>query len=202
VNFNRAGVPLMELVTEPVIHSGKQAADFAKELQLILQYLGAGDANREKGEMRVEANISVSKEDGRLGTKVEVKNLNSFKSVEKAIAYEIDRHIKALEKGEKIVQETRGWDEVKQKTFSQRLKESSHDYRYFPDPDLPKMMISEDFDLKKLKESLPELPWDKRLRYKKEFGLNEVVAESFVNDIELGSFLKKFFLFLRVIKIW
>lgn len=191
VDFNRGGVALMELVTEPVIKSGKQAADFAKELQLILQYLGAGDANMEKGEMRVEANISVSKEDGKLGTKVEVKNLNSFKTVEKAVAYEIERHIEALEKGEKIVQETRGWDEAKQKTFSQRLKESSHDYRYFPDPDLPKMMISEVFDLKKLKEELPELPWERREKYIKTFGLNEVVAESFVGDIELGSFFEK-----------
>ena len=204
VNFNRAGVPLMELVTEPVIHSGKEAADFAKELQLLLQYLGAGDANMEKGEMRVEANISVApisltdadltltnaEKYKKLGTKVEIKNLNSFRTVERAVAYEIERQIDAIEKGEKIVQETRGWDEAKQKTYSQRIKEDSHDYRYFPDPDLPKMMISEVFDLKALKEGLPELPWQRREKYLKEFGIKEQDADFFVNNIELGMFFE------------
>ena len=189
VDFNRAGVPLMELVTEPVIHSGKQAADFAKELQLLLQYLHAGDANMEKGEMRVEANISVSDTD-KLGTKVEIKNLNSFRTVERAVAYEIERQIDAIEKGEKIVQETRGWDEAKQKTYSQRIKEDSHDYRYFPDPDLPKMMISEVFDLKALKEGLPELPWQRREKYLKEFGIKEQDADFFVNNIDFGMFFE------------
>ncbi len=190
VDFNRAGVPLMELVTEPVIHDAKTASDFAKELQLLLQYLGAGDANMEKGEMRVEANISVSAEEGKLGTKVEVKNINSFRAVERTIAYEIERHIDAIERGEKIVQETRGWDEAGQKTFSQRLKESSHDYRYFPDPDLPKMNVHEIFDLDKMKKDLPELPWQRRDKYLKTFGLMPVVAESFVGNIELGSFFE------------
>ncbi len=189
VDFNRSGVPLMELVTEPVIHSGKQAADFAKELQLLLQYLGAGDANMEKGEMRVEANISVSDTD-KLGTKVEIKNLNSFRTLERALAYEIQRQIDALEKGEKVVQETRGWDESKQKTYSQRIKEDSHDYRYFPDPDLPKMMISEVFDLKKLKEELPELPWDKRTRYEKDFGLSNADIEFYANNIKVSEFFE------------
>ena len=191
VDFNRSSVPLMELVTEPVIHSGKEASDFAKELQLLLQYLGVGDANMEKGEMRVEANISVSDCEGKLGTKVEVKNLNSFKTVEKAIAYETERHIEALERGEKIVQETRGWDEAKQKTYSQRIKEDSHDYRYFPDPDLPKMMISEVFDLKKIKVELPELPWERRNRYLKVFNIKEQDADSYVNDKSLGDFFEK-----------
>jgi len=190
VDFNRGGVALMELVTEPVIHDAKTAANFAKELQLLLQYLGAGDANMEKGEMRVEANISVSSEDGVLGTKVEVKNLNSFRTVEKAIEYEIERHIETIEGGGKIVQETRGWDESKQKTFSQRLKESSHDYRYFPDPDLPKMMVPEVFDLEKLKKELPELPWQRREKYLK-FGIKSEDAESFIGNIELGSFFEK-----------
>lgn len=120
----------------------------------------------EKGEMRVEANISVGGE-GKLGTKVEVKNLNSFRSVERAIAFEIERQTALIEKGEAVVQETRGWDEVAQKTFSQRKKESSHDYRYFPDPDLPKLLLSdiEDFSLDALSAALPELPWKKRERY-------------------------------------
>ncbi len=191
VDFNRSGVPLMELVTEPVIHSGKEASDFAKELQLLLQYLGAGDANMEKGEMRVEANISVSDCEDRLGTKVEVKNLNSFKAVERAIAYEIERHIEVLGNGGKIIQETRGWDESKQKTYSQRIKEDSHDYRYFPDPDIPKMMVPEVFDLKKLEQELPELPWQRRDRYIKVLGIKEQDAEGFVNNVELGNFFEK-----------
>ena len=136
VDYNRAGVPLMELVTEPVIHDTETAAAFGRELQLLLRELGVSDANMEKGEMRVEANISVSK-DSTLGTKVEVKNLNSFKAVQDAIRFEVKRHITLLEKGEKVVQETRGWDENRSLTFSQRKKESSHDYRYFPDPDIP-----------------------------------------------------------------
>jgi len=190
VDFNRSGVPLMELVTEPVIHSGKQAADFAKELQLLLQYMGAGDANMEKGEMRVEANISVSDTD-KFGTKVEIKNLNSFRTVERAVAYEIERQIDAIEKGEKVIQETRGWDEAKQKTYSQRIKEDSHDYRYFPDPDLPKMMVSEVFDLKKLKEGLPELPWERREKYLKKYEIKEQDADFFVNNVGFGKFFEE-----------
>ena len=134
VDFNRAGVALMELVTEPVIHDAETAGTFARELQLLLRYLNVGYANMEKGEMRVEANISVSN-DGTFGTKVEVKNLNSFRSVERAIEHEVRRQIAVLESGGTITQETRGWDENKQATFSQRKKESSHDYRYFPEPD-------------------------------------------------------------------
>lgn len=191
VDFNRAGVPLMELVTEPELHSGKETADFARELQLLLQYLGVGDANMEKGEMRIEANISVSDTD-KLGTKTEVKNINSFKAVEKAVAYEIDRQIQVLESGEKIIQETRGWDEDKQKTFSQRIKEDSHDYRYFPDPDLPKMMISEipEFAVENLKKELPELPWQKRERYEKDYGIKAVDVEIFVRPGIISAFFE------------
>ena len=153
VDFNRSGVPLMELVTEPVIHDAKTASNFAKDLQLILQYLDASDANMEKGEMRVEANISVSDTE-KLGRKVEVKNLNSFRSVERAVEFEIERQIAVIESGKEIVQETRGWDEGKQITFSQRAKEDSHDYRYFPDPDIPKVMLSELFDVEELRKGL------------------------------------------------
>ena len=189
IDFNRAGVPLMELVTEPVIHSVKDASAFAKELQLLLQYLGAGEANMEKGEMRVEANISVSDTDD-FGTKVEVKNLNSFKAVEKAIEYEVARHIEVIEKGEKVVQETRGWDEVKEVTFSQRTKEDSHDYRYFPDPDLPKLRLSQipEFAEDVLKTELPELPWNKRNRYIEVVGVKGENAEVFVRDNVWGKY--------------
>jgi len=166
IDYNRAGVPLMELVTEPVIHSGKEAADFGRELQLLLRYLGVSDADMEKGNMRLEANVSVSNTDD-LGTKVEIKNINSFGIMERAVAYEIKRQIKALENVETIAQETRGWDDAKQATFSQRTKEGSADYRYFPDPDLPSLKISEitDFDPATLQNSLPELPAARRERY-------------------------------------
>ncbi len=192
VNYNRAGVPLMELVTEPVIHSAKQAGDFARELQLLLRYLGASEANMEKGEMRVEANISVAPEGAeKFGTKVEVKNLNSFKVAEKAIEYEIERMIDLLEagKGSEIVQETRGWDEAKQKTFSQRKKETSDDYRYFPDPDLPKIKISEipDFNEETLRQTLPELPWQKRKTFL-ELGLKTDQADFLVSNVNFSNF--------------
>ena len=190
VDFNRAGIPLMELVTEPVIKSAKEAGDFARELQLLLRYLGASDAHMEKGEMRVEANISVSKTSD-FGTKVEVKNLNSFKVVEKAITYEVARQIKVLEEGGNITQETRGWDENKQITFSQRKKESSHDYRYFPDPDLPKLKISEVSEFQNLE--LPELPWEKRERYKKEFGIKDEDIEIYIKDKNLSRFSEEVF---------
>jgi aspartyl-tRNA(Asn)/glutamyl-tRNA(Gln) amidotransferase subunit B len=182
VDYNRAGVPLMELVTEPVIHTAEAAGVFAKELQLLLRALGAGEANMEKGEMRVEANISVSKDDT-LGTKVEVKNLNSFRSVERAIAFEAARQAELLDSGGAVAQETRGWDEVKQVTFSQRKKESSHDYRYFPDPDLPSLRLSEIQDTMDL--ALPELPWERKARYL-ELGLKAEDAEMFAAQQHAG----------------
>ncbi len=166
IDFNRAGVPLMELVTEPVIHDAKTAGEFARELQLLLKTLQISHAQMERGEMRVEANISVSKTEA-LGTKVEVKNLNSFRSVEAAIAYEIERQVALLERGERVAQETMGWDEVKQKTYTQRSKETAKDYRYFPDPDIPKLKLSEisDFTCARLDEKLPLLPDKKRNLY-------------------------------------
>ena len=197
IDFNRAGVPLMELVTEAhtfdtAEEMAKKASRFAKELQLILWYLGVSEANMEKGEMRVEANISISPDRKVLGTKVEVKNLNSFRSVERAIKYEIDRMTELMETGRvgEIVQETRGWDEGKQSTFSQRKKESSEDYRYFPDPDLPKMKLHEAFDLEKMKRELPELPAQKRARYKNGFGIKDEDTEVYINDITLGSWFE------------
>lgn len=190
VDFNRSGLPLMELVTKPVIKSGAEAADFARELRLLLRYLGAGEANMEKGQMRVEANLSLSL-DRNLGTKVEVKNLNSFKSVEKAVAYEIERQSKLLAAGESIIQQTLGWDERKQVTVPQRSKEESHDYRYFPEPDLPPMQLSEveEFSKERLVASLPELPWDKRARWM-EAGVKPQQAEVLINDQVWGEFFE------------
>lgn len=191
IDYNRAGVPLMELVTEPVIHSAEEASQFARELQLLLRAVGVSNANMERGEMRVEANISVGK-GGVLGTKVEVKNLNSFKAVEAAIEYEVRRHIEVLEGGGTLVQETRGWDEVRSKTFSQRKKESSHDYRYFPDPDLPKinLAINNVFDISRLSEMMPELPSNKRIKYNN-LGLARNQTEILVTKPELGKYFEE-----------
>ena len=191
LNFNRAGVPLMELVTEPVIKDAKTAVRFAKELQLLLRYLGIAEANMEKGEMRVEANISVSRGSA-LGTKVEVKNLNSFKSVEKAIEYEVKRQVKELEDGGRVAQETMGWDDNEGVSFPQRRKEESHDYRYFPDPDLPKLRIKKvpEFDKLLIQQGLPELPHQKRACYLEKWNLRPEVAEIFVQNTDLGGFFE------------
>jgi aspartyl-tRNA(Asn)/glutamyl-tRNA(Gln) amidotransferase subunit B len=189
IDYNRAGVPLMELVTEPVIHDAKTAGDFARELQLLLRTLGVSDAHMEKGEMRVEANISVS-DTATFGTKVEVKNLNSFKSVESAIAYEIKRQVDAIEHGEKVIQETRGWDEIKGKTFSQRVKESANDYRYFPDPDLPKLNIGTCEPLSRIADTMPMLPDEKRLKYRN-LGLTIDQVEQLISQPSLDMFFSR-----------
>ena len=165
VDYNRAGMPLMELVTEPEITSGQEARAFAEELQLILKYLGVSDADMEKGLMRVEVNISVSKTK-KFGTKVEIKNLNSFKVVQKAIDFEIARQTEVLEGGGMVVQETRGWHDKKEITFSQREKESAHDYRYFPEPDLPPLHFEKKY-IGEIKATIPELPAGKRRRFAK-----------------------------------
>ncbi len=192
VDFNRAGVPLMELVTEPCIHDVETIGTFGRELQTVLRYLGVSEANMEKGEMRVEVNLSISPDKDILGTKVEVKNIASFKMAEKAAEYEIARHTALWEEGRQgeLVQETRGWDDINQKTFSQRSKENSADYRYFPDPDLPKLYLHEMFDLDSLKAGLPELPSLKRERYKKDFGIKDEDIESYVLDKNLGSYFE------------
>jgi aspartyl-tRNA(Asn)/glutamyl-tRNA(Gln) amidotransferase subunit B len=192
VNYNRSGAPLLELVTEPDIRSGKEARLFAEEYQRILRALGVANADMEKGEMRVEANISVRTKEqavaGTYGTKVEVKNLNSFRAAEKAIAFEINRQIEALESGETIVQETRGWNDNKQTTFSQRVKEGAADYRYFPEPDLPPLTVSQE-KMKILLNNLPILPAALRLRYT-EMGLSTDDADTLVNNKELATYFE------------
>lgn len=189
VDFNRAGVPLMELVTEPVIHDAATAVAFGQELRLLLRYLGASDADMEKGHMRLEANISLSDTD-KLGTKVEVKNINSFRAMERAILYEIKRQTEVLAKGESVIQETRGWDDTRQATFAQRVKEGSADYRYFPDPDLPSLKLSEisDFSQETLRKGIPELPSERRARYIAT-GVKESDAAQFTSYPYLGDFL-------------
>src|SRR3989338_2900824 len=188
VDYNRAGMPLMELVTEPEITSGQEARAFAEELQLILKYLGVSDADMEKGLMRVEVNISVSKTK-KFGTKVEIKNLNSFKVVQKAIDFEIARQTELLESGGVVVQETRGWHDKKEITFSQREKESAHDYRYFPEPDLPALHFEPEY-IEKIKATIPELPAGKRRRFAKEYGLEAAQIDLFAVNKELGNYFE------------
>lgn len=197
VDFNRAGVPLMELVTEPDITCAKDARKFAEELQLILRYLRVSDADMEKGQMRVEANVSLLPQNRepeiknqKLGTKVEIKNLNSFRSVERAIEYEIERQRKILEAGGKITQETRGWHDTKQITFSQRSKEEAHDYRYFPEPDLPPLRIEENM-LGGLRAEITELPNSRRERFAAEYMLSPQESEIFVVQKDLGEYYEK-----------
>ena len=205
VDFNRAGIPLMELVTEPDITSAKEARDFAEKLHLIMHYLGVSDADMEKGQMRVEVNISVSG-DKKLGTKVEIKNLNSFRAVEKGIEYEIKRQTAILEKKGKVIQETRGWldeatassrrvagarvDDVKGVTVSQREKEEAHDYRYFPEPDLPPLHHTKEF-IDEIRAEIPELPQQRRERLKREYELDEKSVGIFVYNKNLGEYFEK-----------
>ncbi len=189
IDFNRAGAPLMELVTEPDISSGVEAKKFCQELQLIFRYLGVSDAEMEKGQMRCEVNISLGK-NGELGTKVEIKNLNSFKAVERSIEYEIKRQAEILKSGGKIIQETRGWDENKGKSFSQRAKEEAHDYRYFPEPDLPPLDMTND-KWQSAENILPELPAAKRKRFAEEYKLPAQDIEIFISDKKLAEYFEE-----------
>ncbi len=199
LDFNRAGTPLMELVTEPVIKDAATAKKFCAAYQQILRYLDISNADMEKGEMRCEANISLQTEgkweykDGlikpkkgyTLNNKVEVKNINSFRAVEKAINFEIERQSIALDKGEKIIAETRGWDENKAATVSQRIKETSADYRYFPEPDIPPLKIDDDW-LTKLETELPELPQAKKGRFIREYNFSPETATILISDKALA----------------
>ncbi len=192
VDYNRAGLPLMELVTDAVIYDSVMAGNFGRELQLLLRTLDVSDANMELGQMRVEVNVSIHKKGEPWGTKVEIKNLNSFRVVEKSIEYEIQRQKELIVSGEKVVQETRGFDDATGKTFSQRVKENANDYRYFPDPDLPKLFLSQipEFNLEALKVSLPILPKIKREKYTA-LGLKPEDVEMFVSDSFFGSYFEK-----------
>ncbi len=165
VDFNRAGTPLMEIVTEPEIRTAEQARRYAEELQLLLRAIGASDADMERGQLRVEANVSLRLRGTKpFGTRVEVKNMNSFRSVERAIAFEIERQAAALDAGEPLVMETRGWDDGRQATYRMRAKETSDDYRYFPDPDLPPLRVETAW-IDGIRATLPELPAARRARY-------------------------------------
>jgi aspartyl-tRNA(Asn)/glutamyl-tRNA(Gln) amidotransferase subunit B len=189
VDFNRAGIPLLEIVTEPDIDSGEEAKNFVEELILIIRYLGISNASPEKGEIRFEANVSIAPEDSKeLGTKVEVKNLGSIRSLKDAIEYEIKRQMELYRENKEIKRETRGFDEVKRITFSQRWKEEAEDYRYFPEPDLPPIILTDEYiDSIQIKE----LPEQRRKRLKEEYNLSSSEAEIFVKNKELGEFYEK-----------
>ncbi|MEK7598294.1 MAG: Asp-tRNA(Asn)/Glu-tRNA(Gln) amidotransferase subunit GatB [Patescibacteria group bacterium] len=190
-DYNRAGVPLMELVTEPEIESGKEARIFCQKLQQIFRYLEISEADMEKGHMRCEVNISLYKnsEDKLSGTKVEIKNLNSFRVVEKSIDFEIERQKAALESGEKIIQETRGWGENKGETVTQREKESAHEYRYFPEPDIPTLRFTQEY-IENLRKKLPELPDAKEKRFIEEYNLSPENVGVIVGDKNLADYFE------------
>jgi len=195
VDFNRAGVPLMEIVTEPDIELAKEAGKFCRMLQLILRYLKVSNADMEKGEMRCEVNISLQNEkrktrNVKLGTKVEIKNLNSFRAVEGAIEHEIKRQTEMLNRNEKVIQETRGWDPTNLVTISQRTKEEAQDYRYFPEPDLPPLKIDKSWVLK-LKSEIPELPHLKQERFIKEYNLTRAQAKILVANKDMGDYFER-----------
>ncbi|MGB3760655.1 MAG: Asp-tRNA(Asn)/Glu-tRNA(Gln) amidotransferase subunit GatB [Rivularia sp. (in: cyanobacteria)] len=197
VDYNRAGIPLIEIVSEPDIRSGQEAAEYAQELRRIVRYLGVSDGNMQEGSLRCDVNISVrpvgQKE---FGTKVEIKNMNSFSAIQKAIEHEIERQIEAVESGEKIIQETRLWEEGSQRTISMRVKEGSSDYRYFPEPDLAPIEVT-DAQLKSWESELPDLPAKKRHHYETELGLSaydarvlteeKATAEYFEAAVEKGA---------------
>ncbi|MCA2630768.1 MULTISPECIES: Asp-tRNA(Asn)/Glu-tRNA(Gln) amidotransferase subunit GatB [unclassified Microcystis] len=190
VDFNRTGVPLLEIVSEPDLRTGAEAAEYAQELRRLVRYLGISDGNMQEGSLRCDVNISVRKKGTKkFGTKVEIKNMNSFSAIQKAIEYEIDRQIEAIENGGAIVQETRLWEEASQRTISMRKKEGSSDYRYFPEPDLPPLEVSPE-QLKAWAEELPELPARKRRRYEEEFGLSAYDARVLTDDRTVAEYFE------------
>lgn len=191
VDFNRSGVPLVEIVTEPDFHDAKDVKEYLQNLQQIVRYLQVSNADMEKGDMRLEPNISLQKEGEKElpNYKVEVKNINSFRFVEKAIEYEIKRQTELLDTGERPAQETRGWNETKQKTISQREKEEANDYRYFPEPDIPPLDFEQSY-IDKLKAEMPELPDKKRERFQKDYGLSAYDAEILTREIETAGYFE------------
>ena len=203
IDFNRSGVPLVEIVTEPDFRDTDEIRDYAKKLQQIMRYLGVSNADMEKGDMRLEANISVrtsrshrTRYDSVGGRselppyRVELKNINSFRFMVAAVEYEIKRQTEALEKGERLIQETRGWDENKKQTYVQRVKEEANDYRYFPDPDLPQFDIDNEW-VSTLKKELPELPEEKTARFVAQYGIAEPNAKILTDTKEIGDYFEE-----------
>lgn len=189
LDFNRAGVPLMEMVTQPDLRSPAEARTFLQKLRTLLRTLKVSDADMEKGQLRCDVNVSLRRRgDTGLGTKVEVKNLNSFRAVQHALEFEIARQTQMLDRGERIHQETRGWQDTAAATVSQRSKEEAHDYRYFPEPDLPPLFVDRAW-VAELRETLPELPAARKERYRAVAALGEYDAEQIANDPTMAAFL-------------
>ncbi|MER3433658.1 MAG: Asp-tRNA(Asn)/Glu-tRNA(Gln) amidotransferase GatCAB subunit B [Leptolyngbya sp. ERB_1_1] len=190
VDYNRAGVPLCEIVSEPDMRTGQEAAEYAQELRRIMLYLGVSDGNMQEGSLRCDVNVSVrpvGQEE--FGVKVEIKNMNSFSAIQKAIDYEIERQTTAIENGEKIIQETRLWEEGSQRTISMRVKEGSSDYRYFPEPDLGPIEVTPE-QLEEWRSQLPELPYQKRHRYEEELGLSAYDARILTDDRAIAEYFE------------
>ncbi len=188
INYNRSGIPLLEIVSEPDIRTPQEAAEYARTMRQILRYLDVCDGNLEEGSLRCDCNVSVRPVGTeKFGTKVEIKNINSFRFVEKAIEFEIDRQVEAIENGEKIAQETRLWDPDKNRTFSMRTKENAQDYRYFPDPDLLPVILT-DAIIEKFRKELPELPGAMAQRFQSEHGLPEYDALVLTAEKELADY--------------
>jgi len=191
IDANRAGVPLIEIVSDPEIHSPDQARQYLLALHEIVRFLGVSTANLEEGTFRVDANVSVRpKGSSTLGTKVEIKNMNSFRAVHRALAYEAERQVAAIEQGERIVQETRGWSENQGVTLSQRSKEHAHDYRYFPEPDLPPLSLTLAW-VAEVRTRLPELPAQRRQRFQEEYALSPYDAEVLTGSRATGDYFEE-----------
>jgi len=191
VDLNRAGTPLLEIVSEPDISNSVEAKSYLSRLKTFVEYLNISDANMEEGSFRGDVNISVKKKsDEKLGTKVELKNINSFKFITQAINYEIERQIKMVEEGEEVKQETRLWDEKSHQTIFMRSKEEAFDYRYFTEPDLPVIVVNDEY-ISRIKKSLPELPHKKLIRFMHDYGLTRDESTILTGDIELAKFFEK-----------
>ena len=191
IDLNRAGVPLAEIVTEPDFRSSWEAYDYVNHVRRALQWVGASDADMEKGNLRCEANVSVRRAgEEKFGTKVELKNLNSVRFMQRAIEFEVARHIKVLESGGRISQETRLWDDRALETRVMRSKEEAHDYRYFPEPDLPPLIVSEQF-VEAVRRELPELPENRRKRFGEQYGLSYADASQLVSERSLADYFEQ-----------
>jgi aspartyl-tRNA(Asn)/glutamyl-tRNA(Gln) amidotransferase subunit B len=191
VDFNRSGVPLVEIVSEPDIRSAEEAGAYLRELRAILRYVGASEGRMEEGNFRCDVNVSVRRKGSTdLGTKTEIKNLNSFRFVEKAIAYEVARQIEVLEGGGKIMQETHLWDPVREQTRPMRSKEFANDYRYFPEPDLPPLRLDAEI-IEQVRASMPELPTQRRERFQSQFGLGSYESGILTEDREIGDYFER-----------
>ncbi len=191
IDLNRAGVPLAEIVTEPDFRSSWEAYDYVNHVRRALQWVGASEADMEKGNLRCEANVSVRRVgDEKFGTKVELKNLNSVRFMQRAIEFEVARHIKVLESGGRLAQETRLWDDRALETRVMRSKEEAHDYRYFPEPDLPPLIVSEEF-VDDVRRAMPELPESRRKRFSEQYGLSYADASQLVSERSLADYYEK-----------